>query len=94
MEKKTTQHKTNHHQNLVQKNLKEKKLKKSRMDLDLLELSDFCDKRELVKDILGLGDDFTEELKDAEELRKMMTFLKKKKEVGVPEDQPALAARK
>jgi ketol-acid reductoisomerase len=28
------------------------------------------------------------------ELREMMTFLKKKKEVGVPEDQPALAARK
>ncbi len=48
---------------------KEKKLKKSRMDLDLLELSDFCDKRELVKDILGLGDDFTEELQGAEDLR-------------------------
>jgi len=48
---------------------KEKKLKKSRMDLDLLELTDFCDKRELVKDILGLGEDFTEELKDAEDLR-------------------------
>jgi ketol-acid reductoisomerase len=28
------------------------------------------------------------------ELREMMTFLKKKKEVGVPEEQPALAARK
>src|ERR1700747_1883110 len=28
------------------------------------------------------------------ELREMMTFLKKRKEVGVPEDQPALAARK
>jgi ketol-acid reductoisomerase len=28
------------------------------------------------------------------ELREMMTFLKKKKEAGVPEDQPALAARK
>jgi ketol-acid reductoisomerase len=28
------------------------------------------------------------------ELREMMTFLKKKKETGVPEDQPALAARK
>jgi ketol-acid reductoisomerase len=28
------------------------------------------------------------------ELRDMMTFLKKRKEVGVPEDQPALAARK
>ncbi|HTT61548.1 MAG TPA: ketol-acid reductoisomerase [Bryobacteraceae bacterium] len=28
------------------------------------------------------------------ELRDMMTFLKKKKEAGVPEDQPALAARK
>ncbi len=28
------------------------------------------------------------------ELREMMTFLKKKKEVGVPEDQPALTAKK
>jgi ketol-acid reductoisomerase len=28
------------------------------------------------------------------ELRAMMTFLKKKKEAGVPEDQPALAAKK
>jgi ketol-acid reductoisomerase len=28
------------------------------------------------------------------ELREMMTFLKKKKEVGVPDDQPVLAARK
>ena len=28
------------------------------------------------------------------ELRSMMTFLKKKKEAGVPEDQPALAAKK
>jgi ketol-acid reductoisomerase len=28
------------------------------------------------------------------ELREMMTFLKKKKEAGVPEDQPALAAKK
>jgi ketol-acid reductoisomerase len=28
------------------------------------------------------------------ELRSMMTFLKKKKEVGVPEDQPVLAAKK
>jgi ketol-acid reductoisomerase len=28
------------------------------------------------------------------ELREMMMFLKKKKEVGVPEEQPALAARK
>jgi hypothetical protein len=28
------------------------------------------------------------------ELREMMTFLKKKKEVGVPEEAPALAARK
>jgi ketol-acid reductoisomerase len=28
------------------------------------------------------------------ELRSMMTFLKKKKEVGVPEEQPALAAKK
>ena len=28
------------------------------------------------------------------ELREMMTFLKKKKEAGVPEEQPALAARK
>ncbi len=28
------------------------------------------------------------------ELRSMMTFLKKRKEVGVPEDQPALAAKK
>jgi ketol-acid reductoisomerase len=27
------------------------------------------------------------------ELRSMMTFLKKKKEVGVPEDQPAMAAK-
>ena len=28
------------------------------------------------------------------ELREMMTFLKKKKEAGVPEEQPALAAQK
>jgi ketol-acid reductoisomerase len=28
------------------------------------------------------------------ELREMMTFLKKKKEAGVPEDQPALAAQR
>ncbi len=28
------------------------------------------------------------------ELRELMTFLKKKKEAGVPEDQPALAVRK
>jgi ketol-acid reductoisomerase len=28
------------------------------------------------------------------ELRSMMTFLKKKKEAGVPEDSPVLAARK
>jgi CBS domain-containing protein len=48
---------------------KEKRLKKSRMDLDLLELTDFCDKRELVKIILSLGDDFVEQMQNAEELR-------------------------
>lgn len=48
---------------------KEQKLKRSRMDLDLLELTDFCDKRELVKSAFGLGEDFAEELKQAEHLR-------------------------
>jgi len=48
---------------------KEKKLKKSRMEIDLLELTDFCDKRELVNQIANPGPDFTDDLGKAEELR-------------------------
>jgi hypothetical protein len=48
---------------------KEKKLKKSRMEIDLLELTDFCDKRELVKQIAEPGPSFVEDLEKAEELR-------------------------
>ena len=48
---------------------KEGKLKKSRMEIDLLELSDFCDKRDLVSQIADPGPHFSDELVSAEELR-------------------------
>jgi len=48
---------------------KEKKLKKSRMEIDLLELTDFCDKRDLVSQIADPGRDFADDLVKAEELR-------------------------
>ena len=48
---------------------KETKLKKSRMEIDLLELTDFCDKRDLVSQIADPGQDFADDLGRAEELR-------------------------
>jgi hypothetical protein len=48
---------------------KKKKLKKSRMEIDLLELIDFCDKRELVSQIVDPGPTFVDDLVVAEELR-------------------------
>lgn len=48
---------------------KEKKLKKSRMEIDLLELTDFCDKRDLVRQIADLGPNFADDLVRAEDLR-------------------------
>jgi hypothetical protein len=48
---------------------KEKKLKRSRMDIDLLELTEFCDKRELVRMIAGLEQGFSEDTAEAQELR-------------------------
>lgn len=48
---------------------KEGKLKKSRMEIDLLELTDFCDKRELVSQIADPGPNFADELGSAEDLR-------------------------
>lgn len=48
---------------------KETNLKKSRMEIDLLELTDFCDKRELVTHIAHPGPTFVHDLERAEELR-------------------------
>lgn len=48
---------------------KEGKLKKSRMEIDLLELTDFCDKRELVRQIADPGPNFADDLGSAEDLR-------------------------
>jgi hypothetical protein len=48
---------------------KEKNLKKSRMEIDLLELTDFRDKRELVRQIADTGPNFASDLSEAEELR-------------------------
>jgi len=48
---------------------KEGKLKKSRMEIDLLELTDFCDKRELVRQIADPGPNFADDLVRAEALR-------------------------
>jgi hypothetical protein len=48
---------------------KEKKLRRSRMEIDLLELTDFCDKRELVRQIADPGPNFADDLVRAEDLR-------------------------
>jgi CBS domain-containing protein len=44
-------------------------LKGSRMELDLLEFTEFCDKRQIVKKISSLGRDFIDETEDLEKLR-------------------------
>jgi len=48
---------------------KREKLKGSRLDLDLLEFTEFCDKRQIVKKIAGFGGDFIEDAEEAEKLR-------------------------
>jgi len=48
---------------------KREELKGSRMELDLLEFTDFCDKRKIVKRIAGFGNDFIEDAEEAEGLR-------------------------
>jgi hypothetical protein len=39
------------------------------MELDLLEFTDFCDKRKIVKRIAGFGNDFIDDAEEAEGLR-------------------------
>jgi hypothetical protein len=48
---------------------KQAKLKRGRLDLPLLELTDFCDKRNIVNKIRQLGSDFDRQLKGIEDLR-------------------------
>jgi CBS domain-containing protein len=51
---------------------KREALKGSRLEIDLLELTDFCDKRQIVKKIFGLGSDFVGDAQAAEELRNQL----------------------
>lgn len=48
---------------------KERMLRAMRLDPPALELTDFCDKRDIVAKLLGLGKEFTEPLKGVERLR-------------------------
>lgn len=48
---------------------KEKRLKGSRMDIDLLELTDFGDKRELARSVANVDHTFAHDAREAEDLR-------------------------
>jgi hypothetical protein len=48
---------------------KERMLRAKRLDPPAVELTDFCDKRDIVAKLLGLGEEFTEPLRGIEDLR-------------------------
>jgi hypothetical protein len=48
---------------------KKEKYKEQRMDLDLLEYTDFCDKRDVVRRVRGEANDFVKDLEKIEKLR-------------------------
>lgn len=48
---------------------KGKSLRGARIELDLLELTDFCDKRDIVRKMFGFGEEFIDEAKEIEGLR-------------------------